>query len=129
MKFFSFPSIWWRCIIAHDVLEYNVLPGAEKLENKIQKKRSLKYKILEEELITPLDVYLVRTLPILAMTMLHFSYYKTLYGCILSISWLKLPFGLWNAFFRHMETLWVNLPTPCYIYRFNQPSWKIHGIV
>ena len=46
----------------------------------------------------------------------------------------EIPFWFVKCLFSTYGTLWVNLPQsvrasiPCCIYRFNQPSWKIHSI-
>ena len=45
------------------------------------------------------------SLSILAMRMCHFPYWKTVYGCSLFISLLRLHFGLWNKFFYSTGTL------------------------
>ena len=108
------------------------VPRAEKLK----KSFSLKYKILEEEFIIPLEAYLVRTLSISVMTILHFSYLGNFIRMHLIYFLTKNFFWFVKCLFATCgDTCGVNLPqsvkesTPCCIYRFNQPSWKIHGIV
>ena len=77
-------------------------------------------KIICKRLLLPLEVFCIRNLLILAMTMVHLVYKKTLYVCSLSI------------FFNYNCILVYEIPflnTLCSIYRSNMPLWKIQDIV
>ena len=86
--------------------------------------------IIWKRLLLILEVFCVKTLLILAMRMLHLTYYKTI--------WLQLIYFLTTIAFGLMKYLfWIdgnNLRvlvkdfTLWSIYGSNQPLWKIHGI-